>query len=107
MVNKLHDSLRDDTASTQPRSTLDVETFDMELADVRIALGRIQSEYTEMPEMKLTLVQVRRLLGLPPEACDVALATLVQAGFLVQARDGAFLRGTGERGRLRFPPPVD
>lgn len=73
----------------------------MELADVRAALNRIQSEYTEMPEMKLTEHQVCRLLGLPPDACDVALATLVQAGFLVQTRDGAFLRGSPGHHRVR------
>jgi hypothetical protein len=63
----------------------------MELSEVREALLRIQMEYTEMPEMKLTLPQARRLMNLPLDACEVALATLVQTGFLVQSRTGAFL----------------
>ena len=71
----------------------------MELADVRAALKRIQMEYTEMPEMKLTVQQVRRLLDLPSDACDVALATLVHAGFLVRSRDGAFLRAEAQLSR--------
>ena len=64
----------------------------MELSEVREALRRIQMEYNEMPEMKLTLPQARRLMNLPLDACEVALATLVQTGFLVQSRGGAFLR---------------
>jgi hypothetical protein len=65
----------------------------MELANIRYALTRIQMEYIEMPEMKLTLAQVRRLLDLPIDDCEVALATLVQSGFLKQASDRGFLRG--------------
>ena len=65
----------------------------MELADIRIALHRIRMEYVEMPEMKLTLAQMRRLLNLPVDACEVALATLVDTGFLVRRPDGAFVRG--------------
>jgi hypothetical protein len=65
----------------------------MELADIRIALHRIRMEYVEMPEMKLTLAQMRRLLNLPVDVCEVALATLVDSGFLVRRSDGAFVRG--------------
>ena len=65
----------------------------MELANIRYAMTRIQMEYIEMPEMKLTLAQVRRLLNLPIDDCEVALATLVRSGFLKQASDSAFLRG--------------
>jgi DNA-binding IclR family transcriptional regulator len=65
----------------------------MELADIREALHRIRMEYIEMPEMKLTLAQLRRLMNLPVDACEVALATLVDTGFLVRRADGAFVRG--------------
>jgi len=65
----------------------------MERADIRIALHRIRMEYVEMPEMKLTQAQTRRLLNLPVDVCDVALATLVDSGFLVRRPDGAFVRG--------------
>ena len=67
----------------------------MELSDIRQALMRIRVEYTEMPEMKLTMPQLRRLMNLPGEACEVALASLVESGFLVRSRDGSFLRGPG------------
>ena len=59
-------------------------------------------EYVEMPEMKLTLRQTRRLFNLSTDACAVALATLVDVGFLVQSREGAFLRSGG----MYRPEPV-
>jgi len=65
----------------------------MDLADIREALHRIRMEYVEMPEMKLTLAQMRRLLNLPADVCEVALASLVDSGFLVRRADGAFVRG--------------
>jgi hypothetical protein len=49
-------------------------------------------EYIEMPEMKLTLAQMRCLMNLPIDSCEVALATLVDSGFLVRRQDGAFVR---------------
>ena len=65
----------------------------MELEDIREALHRIRMEYVEMPEMKLTVAQMRRLMNLPIDTCEVALATLVDSGFLVRRQDGAFVRG--------------
>jgi DNA-binding IclR family transcriptional regulator len=65
----------------------------MELAHIREALHRIRMEYVEMPEMKLTVAQMRRLMNLPIDTCEVALATLVDSGFLVRRQDGAFVRG--------------
>jgi DNA-binding IclR family transcriptional regulator len=43
--------------------------------------------------MKLTLAQMRRLMNLPIDTCEVALATLVDSGFLVRRPVGAFVRG--------------
>jgi hypothetical protein len=56
-------------------------------------LDRIQADYLEMPGLKLTVRQARRLWDLPLESCESALATLVESGFLVRSQDGAFLRG--------------
>jgi hypothetical protein len=55
-------------------------------------LSQIQMEYAEMPDLKLTGAQARRLWNLSHESCDAALASLVRSGFLYQARDGSFLR---------------
>jgi len=65
----------------------------MELAEIREAIHRIRREYLEMPEMKLTLPQMRRLLNLQVDACEAALGTLVDTGFLIRRQDGAFVRG--------------
>ena len=56
------------------------------------ALTRIQVEYVEMPDLKLTLRQIRRLCDLPQDACEAALVVLVSSGFLRQTQGGQFLR---------------
>ncbi len=59
----------------------------LEAAALRLAM-----EYLEMPDLKLTSAQARRLCGLPADLCDRAMAALVARGFLVQTTAGAFLR---------------
>jgi hypothetical protein len=60
-------------------------------------LQRIQGEFVEMPGLRLTAPQARRLWGLEHEVCDALLAALVDARFLVRTRDGAFIRVEGAR----------
>lgn len=55
------------------------------------ALTRIKVEYGEMPGLKLTATQVRRLCDLPLDECERALKVLVELQFLAQSRDGAFI----------------
>ena len=55
-------------------------------------LRRVQGEYTEMPGLRLTTAQAQRLWGLDRAACDALLGALVDAKFLFQTRDGAFVR---------------
>jgi hypothetical protein len=55
-------------------------------------LCRIRAEYSEMPGLKLTAAQARRLWGIDRESCDGLLAGLVTSGFLARTRDGAFVR---------------
>jgi hypothetical protein len=64
---------------------------------VREALVRIQTEYVEMPHLKLTARQVQRLWSLPNEVCEAALAALLLTGFLVQLSDGAYVRDRVQR----------
>ena len=54
-------------------------------------LTRIRGEYREMPGLKLTMVQARRLWDLDASTCDTLLATLVQSGFLRRTADGGFI----------------
>jgi hypothetical protein len=60
-------------------------------------LQRIQGEFVEMPGLRLTPAQARRLWGLDRDVCDALLAALVDANFLVRTRDGAYVRLEGAR----------
>ena len=64
----------------------------MEASRMQDIMTLIQMEYLEMPDLKLTMRQARRLFGLPEDLCDMALESLVSIGFLARTRDGAFLR---------------
>jgi hypothetical protein len=55
-------------------------------------LRRVQGEFLEMPGLRLTEAQARRLWGLDAASCKALLATLVEANFLFCTRDGAFMR---------------
>ena len=55
-------------------------------------LRRVQGEFLEMPGLRLTTPQARRLWGLEASACDALLARLVDSNFLFRTRDGAFMR---------------
>ena len=54
----------------------------------------IQAEFKEMPGMRLTEAQVRRLWHLSGEECDAALECLVDRGDLVRDQCGCY-RGRG------------
>ena len=58
-------------------------------------LQRIQGEYVEMPGLRLTPAQAQRLWGLDRDVCNALLGALVDAKFLVQTRDGAYVRLDG------------
>jgi hypothetical protein len=58
-------------------------------------LQRIQGEFTEMPGLRLTAAQAQRLWGLERAVCDELLGALVDAKFLSQTRDGAFIKTDG------------
>ena len=55
-------------------------------------LRRVQGEFLEMPGLRLTEPQARRLWGLDAASCGALLSTLVDANFLFRTRDGAFMR---------------
>ncbi len=71
-------------------------------APTQEALLRIQVEYIEMPDLKLTRPQIRRLCNLADEVCGPALTALVNLGFLRRTPDGQFMRrGSGPLGAAR------
>ena len=63
-------------------------------------LQRIQGEYSEMPGLRLTAAQAQRLWGLERAVCDELLGALVNAKFLSQTRDGAFIKTDGGPQRM-------
>jgi hypothetical protein len=56
---------------------------------------RVRGEYLEMPGLRLTPEQARRLWVLDERSCDAVLGALVKARFLARTRDGAFVRHDG------------
>jgi hypothetical protein len=69
----------------------------MQVGEIREAQRRIQFEFTAWPTLCVSRVQVSRLWSLPGDACDIALAHLVDVGFLACA-DGIFVRRNSGRG---------
>ena len=62
---------------------------------VRNTLDMIQSEYQQLPGLRLTLAQAQRLWHLDRNMCNALLAALVDARFLSRAPDGTFVRSQG------------
>jgi hypothetical protein len=62
-------------------------------------LRRIQSEFLEMPGLRLTSRQAQRLWNLDMLVCESLLAALVDVRFLVE-QDGVFLQRTDASRRL-------
>lgn len=58
------------------------------------AVRRAQSDFLEMPGLRLTLPQAARLWAYDVLFCSKVLATLVQNRFLVRSRD-TFIRAEG------------
>jgi hypothetical protein len=71
------------------------------LADVTL-LRRIWSEYIEMPGLRLTREQARRLWTLDADTCDSLLESLVELQFLVRSLDGKYGRLTEGPERPRW-----
>lgn len=56
--------------------------------------ARIKSEYREMPGLKLTEAQVRRLWHLDHDTARLVLRRLLEQQFLKRTSDGTFVRAT-------------
>jgi hypothetical protein len=55
-------------------------------------LDRVKCEFLDMPGLRLTDVQVRRMWGLDAASCTAIMDALVEARFLFRTREGAFMR---------------
>ncbi len=54
-------------------------------------IRRVQGEFLEMPGLRLTEAQARRLWGLDAVGCTEVLHVLVAEHFLAETRDGAYM----------------
>lgn len=59
---------------------------------IQEVVRRIRGEFLEMPGLRLTSDQARRLWRLDETSCVAILGALVDARFLSKTRDGAFVR---------------
>jgi hypothetical protein len=57
-----------------------------------VLLSRVRAEFREMPGLRLTATQARRLWALDSTQCHTVLAALVRDGFLRRTADGSFVR---------------
>ena len=68
-------------------------------SEVDDVLLRVRSEYLEMPGLRLTPAQAQRLWGVDALSARTVIQTLVEAKFLRQTPDGAYVRAdTGRAG---------
>lgn len=67
--------------------------------DIRGLMERIQSEYRELPGLRLTLPQAQRLWGLDPSNCEEVFRKLTRSNVLARTSDGAFVLSHGQTGR--------
>jgi hypothetical protein len=58
----------------------------------RAAVTRIRAEFEEMPSLRVTLSEARRLFGLPDPAALWVLRRLAREGFLVRTARGEYIR---------------
>jgi hypothetical protein len=68
-----------------------VDTSAVVLDDV---LLRVQAEFLEMPGLRVTRAQARRLWALDHAVCEAVLCALVDARFLVESRNASFTRAS-------------
>lgn len=73
----------------------------------QFAFTRIQVEYIEMPDLKLTAEQIRRLCDLPRDICEAAIVALEQVGFLWRAPDARLVRRAVGRAGREISEPAD
>jgi hypothetical protein len=57
-------------------------------------LRRVQAEFLEMPGLRVTRAQARRLWALDEDVCEAVLVALVDARFLVESRNDSFMRAS-------------
>jgi hypothetical protein len=65
--------------------------------DLRQITERIEAQFKDLPGMRLTEAQVRRLCNVSDEACEAALETMVERGKLARDPGGRYRCRTSPR----------
>jgi hypothetical protein len=69
---------------------------------IDVALNRLRAEFLDMPGLRLTSEQVRRLCDIERTMCRLVLDVLVEERFLCVRSDGRYARVTiGQRPHLK------
>lgn len=63
--------------------------------DFDALVNRVRGEFVEMPGLRLTLEQARRLWGVDMAACQAVVDLLIQAAFLRRTSAGTIVRVDG------------
>jgi hypothetical protein len=63
-------------------------------APLAALLQQVREQYREMPALKLTQLQARRLFGVAPSVCAEMFRALVMENFLSRTEEGVFVRST-------------
>jgi len=72
------------------------------LADL-VAIRTLWNEYVELPALRLTWNQIRRLLAVDAETCTAVIAVLMEVGLLRRSCDGTFERSHQHHGSIPAP----
>jgi hypothetical protein len=67
-------------------------------------IRRLRDEFTALPGLRLTTVQVQRLCSADASTSASALRALVSTRFLIPMADGSYARTDLLTGALRTPP---
>jgi hypothetical protein len=80
-------------------STLDHTPRSKHSRAIDTVVQRVQSEYREMPGLKLTEAQARRLWNIDAPTCRLVLTTLLEQRFLKRTPGGTYVRRADENWR--------
>ena len=69
-------------------------------------IRRVKSEFMEMPGLRLTVLQAKRLWALSHDDCECVLQALVEHRFLILGTDGKFGRLSDPMGAVPAPRPA-
>jgi hypothetical protein len=70
----------------------------MSTTEIQDTVALMRMEYAEMPDLKLTFWQARRLWNVSDDVCGHALMALTTSGFLTRTPEGQYIRRTSSPG---------